>query len=389
MDMIDELAGTIDEKCHVADRPDIPLVPSDDSSRKNAPTSTCLIVLGMAGSGKTTFVENLSKYLTANGAAPYIVNLDPAVRQVPYPVNIDIRDTVKYKAVMKKFGLGPNGGIMTSLNLFTTKFSGVLDLLEKRKFEVKHMIFDTPGQIEVFTWSASGSIITEALADSFPTVIVYVMDVSTSTSPITFMSNMLYACSILYKSKLPFIIALNKIDMVDPTLVMKWISDFEAFDVAVEKEESYAANLSRSLGLILDEFYGAIRTVPVSALTCQGFPKFVEAVEAATLEFNTEYKPEMDKMKADQRESRKLKSEDRFEKLKREVLEISTGPSSSRDDKSRAMDTSVSIGPQGDSNAKHEQRNFDAEESGMEETSFQRFLESAKKAKEIAKKPAA
>jgi len=29
---------------------------------------------------------------------------------------------------------------------------------------------DTPGQIEVFTWSASGSIITNALAYSLPTV---------------------------------------------------------------------------------------------------------------------------------------------------------------------------------------------------------------------------
>ena len=85
------------------------------------------------------------------------------------------------------------------------------------------------------------------------------MDVSTSTSPVTFMSNMLYACSILYKSKLPFVIALNKVDMVDPSTVMKWISDFEAFDLAIEREDSYAAGLSRSLGLILDEFYNAIR----------------------------------------------------------------------------------------------------------------------------------
>lgn len=34
----------------------------------------------------------------------------------------DIRDTVNYKEVMKQYNLGPNGGIMTSLNLFATKF---------------------------------------------------------------------------------------------------------------------------------------------------------------------------------------------------------------------------------------------------------------------------
>lgn len=67
------------------------------------------------------------------------------------------------------------------------------------------------GQIEVFTWSASGTIITETLASTFPTVVLYVMDTVRSSNPVTFMSNMLYACSILYKTKLPFIIALNKV----------------------------------------------------------------------------------------------------------------------------------------------------------------------------------
>jgi len=48
-------------------------------------------------------------------------------------------------------------------------------------------------------------------AASFPTIVVYVMDIVRSCSPVTFMSNMLYACSILYKMKLPFIIAMNKV----------------------------------------------------------------------------------------------------------------------------------------------------------------------------------
>lgn len=48
-------------------------------------------------------------------------------------------------------------------------------------------------------------------ASTFPTVVVYVMDTSRSVSPVTFMSNMTYACSILYKTKLPFIVAMNKV----------------------------------------------------------------------------------------------------------------------------------------------------------------------------------
>lgn len=87
----------------------------------------------------------------------------------------------------------------------------MVKLLEKRANEHEYFIFDTPGQIEVFTWSASGDIITKSLASVFPTVVVYVMDIVRSLKPVTFMSNMLYACSILYKTRLPFIIAMNKV----------------------------------------------------------------------------------------------------------------------------------------------------------------------------------
>lgn len=123
----------------------------------------------------------------------------------------DIRDTVNYKQVMKQYGLGPNGAIVTSLNLFATKFDQVIKLLAKASEKHEVCVIDTPGQIEVFTWSASGNIITETLASTFPTVVVYVMDTVRSVNPVTFMSNMLYACSILYKTKLPFIIAMNKV----------------------------------------------------------------------------------------------------------------------------------------------------------------------------------
>ena len=57
------------------------------------------------------------------------------------------------------------------------------------------------------------------------------MDTVRSTNPVTFMSNMLYACSILYKTKLPFIVAMNKIDVVDNKYAVEWMEDFEVFQV--------------------------------------------------------------------------------------------------------------------------------------------------------------
>ena len=82
---------------------------------------TVVLVLGMAGSGKSTLVQRLLADLGQRQQGSYAVNLDPAVRNVPFPVNIDIRDSVRYKRVMSEFKLGPNGAIVTSLNLFASQ----------------------------------------------------------------------------------------------------------------------------------------------------------------------------------------------------------------------------------------------------------------------------
>jgi GTPase SAR1 family protein len=75
---------------------------SKDTSLKPDPKPSVLIVMGMAGSGKTTFMRRICSYLHELKRPIYSLNLDPAVHQVPFPVNIDIRDTVKYKEVMKQ-----------------------------------------------------------------------------------------------------------------------------------------------------------------------------------------------------------------------------------------------------------------------------------------------
>lgn len=41
--------------------------------------------------------------------------------------------------VLQRYNLGPNGGILTALNLFTTKFDQVLTLVEKRAETVEYV----------------------------------------------------------------------------------------------------------------------------------------------------------------------------------------------------------------------------------------------------------
>jgi len=296
-----------------------PTVQTTTTSRR---LPTCVVVLGMAGSGKTTFVQRLTSDLHRGRVPPYVVNLDPACREVPFPANIDIRDTVNYKEVMKQYQLGPNGGIVTSLNLFATKFDQVLDLIDKRckETDTEHIIFDTPGQIEVFTWSASGNIITEALAAKYPTVIVYVMDAVRSTNPVTFMSNMLYACSILYKCKLPFVVTMNKIDIVHHAYAVEWMRDFESFQDALSGESSYVSNLAQSMSLALDEFYARLNCVGVSAMTGEGMDTFLAAVDSSRIEYENEYRPEYERLL-----KQKLEKVDKIEKVDTQKSEQESG----------------------------------------------------------------
>ena len=275
----------------------------------------------MAGSGKTTFMQRVNAHLHSRPQqpAPYVLNLDPAVRSVPFESNIDIRDSVNYKEVMKQYNLGPNGGILTSLNLFSTKIDQVMGILEKRCLPPKqgqdppptaptgslptHILIDTPGQIEVFVWSASGNILLSALASSFPTVIAYIIDTPRTTeNTSTFMSNMLYAISILYKTKLPMILVFNKTDVKSESEAVEWMRDFERFQAALRKEEEdnqgeggYMGALLNSMSLVLEEFYNALSVVGVSAMTGEGVEGFFEAVEQKREEFEKDYRPEMER----------------------------------------------------------------------------------------------
>lgn len=237
-------------------------------SRRVSPVVS--IVIGMAGTGKTTLMQRINLHCVEHKFRAYFINLDPAVASVPFAANIDIRDTVNYKEVMKQYKLGPNGAILTSLNLFATKFDQVIGILERRAEEFDYIFVDTPGQIEAFTWSAGGQIIHELLANAFPTNILYITDTPRCLSTTTFMSNMLYACSVLYKSKLPLICVFNKTDVTPFAFAQDWMSisssisfmflisidDFEHYQQALDKDnEEYMTSLNRSLSLVMDEFY--------------------------------------------------------------------------------------------------------------------------------------
>ncbi|CAN8062823.1 unnamed protein product [Agarophyton chilense] len=341
-------------------------------------TPVCL-VLGMAGSGKTTLVDALSAWLEGDdlsesshgnekdeqsndeneinrqivdamhslnlqqaasvapeksrtnpiqgqvtsqdllpGDGAYIINLDPAVYELPYEPNVDIRDTIKYKQVMSQYSLGPNGAIITSLNLYATRFDQVLTLIEKRAPESRAVIIDTPGQIETFTWSASGTIITDALGVTLPTVVLFVIDTTRCENTMTFVSNMLYACSIMYKTRLPMIIVFNKTDAKSCKFAQAWMRDFTQLEKNL-KESNFLGTLARSMAQALEEFYTTLRSVGVSAQTGDGMEELVKCIKDATLEYEEEYRPYVEARKKAKAEGVRHAQDEQIAQIKKDV----------------------------------------------------------------------
>ncbi|TFY55618.1 hypothetical protein EVG20_g9254, partial [Dentipellis fragilis] len=182
--------------------------------------------------------------------------------------------------------------------------------------------------IEIFTWSASGAIITDAIASTLPTVVAYIIDTPRTTAPATFMSNMLYACSILYKTKLPFILVFNKTDVQSHEFALEWMQDFEAFQAALashqgttddDGEPTYMNSLMNSMSLVLDEFYKHLKAVGVSSMTGAGIKEFFEAVEASREEYEKEYLPELTRAHAKREEALKRTKEDSMNRLMKDL----------------------------------------------------------------------
>lgn len=201
----------------------------------------------------------------------------------------------------------------------------MVECIENKGSTLGHVFLDTPGQIEVFTWSASGTVITEALSSSFPTVLLYVVDTPRTVSPSTFMSNMLYACSIMYKTKLPFILVFNKIDVSSHDFALRWMADFEAFDRSLEREENFMSDLTRSMSLLLNEFYSNLKTVGVSAVTGTGFDELFKRIAEAKEEYYEVFAPELQQRISRREQQEKERQLENMDKLRSDLEKTGGG----------------------------------------------------------------
>lgn len=144
------------------------------------------------------------------------------------------------------------------------------------------------------------------------------------------MSNMLYACSILYKTKLPMILVFNKTDVKDASFAKEWMTDYDAFQEALARDESgnafggvegegagsgYMGSLLNSMSSMLEEFYAHLSVVGVSSMTGQGVDEFFAAVQEKADEFRRDYLPELERKRKERDEQKRKTRQKELDKM--------------------------------------------------------------------------
>ena len=172
------------------------------------------LIIGPPGSGKSTYCFGLYQFLSAIGRKTSVINLDPANDRTNYPCALDIRDFTKLEDIMESMNLGPNGGIMQALEEIEDSLDDFVDMVESLG-KSDYLIFDCPGQVELFTHhSALHKIFKKLEKLDYRLVVVHLIDAYYITSPSQYISILLLALRSMLQLDLPHINVLSKVDLL-------------------------------------------------------------------------------------------------------------------------------------------------------------------------------
>ena len=229
-----------------------------------------IYITGTAGSGKSLLTSNLLQWYIDHDNSPITLNLDPAVSELPYIPDVDIRDHIDINKIIETYGLGPNGAIIMSHDLIGTKIQDIQ--LEVDELNPDYILIDTPGQIELFAYRSSGNyFISNFQVDS--KVTIFIMDGVLVSSPINFVSLSLLSASINLRLKTSQINVLSKRDLIIDNLenILDWAHSDTALLDALDKENNQEFSLlSKDVRKIISQNGLNQELVAISNLTMNG-----------------------------------------------------------------------------------------------------------------------
>ena len=103
----------------------------------------------------------MKQFLSALGRKVSVVNLDPANHVLPYPCDVNMAELITLDDVMTSLNLGPNGGLLYCMDFLQANIDWLYHRLEL--LGDSYIVFDCPGQVELYTHNMSVKKIIERL----------------------------------------------------------------------------------------------------------------------------------------------------------------------------------------------------------------------------------
>jgi len=174
------------------------------------------IVMGPAGCGKSTYCAYMEKHAESTKRHMRIVNLDPAAEYFAYHPLIDVRDLIEVKDVMqdKTLNLGPNGALLYCMEYLTKHLDWLYEQLGEG-VDGDYLLFDCPGQIELYThMEVMKTIVKQLESWNFRVCGIYTIDAHFLTDGTKFIAGALSTLSTMVNLEIPHVSLLTKMDMM-------------------------------------------------------------------------------------------------------------------------------------------------------------------------------
>ena len=211
--------------------------------------------IGTAGSGKSTLTDSFKNWLELKSLDSITVNLDPGAENLNYIPDIDIRDWISLKEIMKQYELGPNGAQIVCADMIALNSQEIKDSINS--FDTNYVLIDTPGQLELFVFRQSGKFIIDFL-DKNHSIIAYLIDYSLANNASGFISQLLLSLNANFRLKKPHINILSKSDLLkeeDKEKIKFWSNDINTLNNYIEKENpSIYREMNEKILNLLKEF---------------------------------------------------------------------------------------------------------------------------------------
>ncbi|EDK47558.1 ATP/GTP-binding protein [Acetobacter pasteurianus] len=240
---------------------------------------TGVLVMGPAGVGKSTFCNSIIAHMQSIGRRAHIVNLDPAAEPTEYEFTIDIRDLISLQDVMEEMDLGPNGGLIYCFEFLLNNLDWLDEVIGD--YNDEYLIFDMPGQIELYTHIPVLPTIVQHLKTSlhFNLCATYLLESPFIIDSSKFFSGTLSAMSAMILLELPHINILSKVDLIKDEVSQRKLKQFlnpDPYLLAKEEDEVNPKfkRLTKSIANLVDDF-GMVQFLP---LDCSKDSKSVETI---------------------------------------------------------------------------------------------------------------